>query len=89
MLVLQAPIAKPFCKYARFMGIILLLTGSFGALLTLRWYAAAPEKQGRLGGASPFIMRMHREVRRDFAPFSQLDHVDHRFASALLHPKFV
>ena len=44
MLVIQTSRAKRLNKYAKFMAIVVLLTGSFGALLTLHWYTPPPEK---------------------------------------------
>jgi hypothetical protein len=44
MLVIQTGNAKHFRKYAKFMAVVLFLTGSFGALLTLHWYVPPPEK---------------------------------------------
>jgi hypothetical protein len=40
MLVIQTGRAKSLRKYPKFMAVILLVTGSFGALLTLHWYSA-------------------------------------------------
>ena len=44
MFVIQTGRAKRLRNYARFMAITLLLYGALGALLTLHWYAAPPEK---------------------------------------------
>jgi hypothetical protein len=44
MLVIQTASAKRFRKYAKFMAVVLLLAGSFGALLTLHWYVPPPDK---------------------------------------------
>jgi hypothetical protein len=58
MLVIQTGSAKRFRKYARFMALVLLLTGSFGALLTLHWYSPLRKsKAASTGGLSSFPFR--------------------------------
>jgi hypothetical protein len=40
MLIIQTGRATSLRKYAKFMVVVLLVTGSLGALLTLHWYSA-------------------------------------------------
>jgi hypothetical protein len=44
MLVIQTGRAKRMRKYSVLMTVVLALTGSFAALLTLHWYALPPKK---------------------------------------------
>jgi hypothetical protein len=44
VLVIQTGSAKRLRKYSKFMAIVLIVTGSLGALLTLHWYSPPPER---------------------------------------------
>ena len=44
MLIIQSDNAKRLRKYSITMAIVLALTGSFAALLTLHWYVGPPKR---------------------------------------------
>ena len=44
MLVVQSARARRLRKYSVVMTVLLILTGSFGALLTLHWYVEPPKE---------------------------------------------